>query len=214
MRTRLPISTINFGTPEYLKSRLDSLCDNGILTWYFFISHKPEDDEVKGKRHQHVWCQPAKTIDTDALRKELIEFDALHPDKPFKPLPFKSSKFQDAYMYFLHNKAYLAMKGQSRRFHYSHSDFVTNEPEMLFAEAQSIDLLSISPYMALQDAIDEGLTWEQYIKRGQVPIAQLNQFEKAWFALCSLATNRNGSVGHPMVDENGELVGCVPECES
>lgn len=212
MRTSKPTSTISFNSPAFLELKLKELQRGGILSFWAFVPHKPEDDEGGKKPHCHVFVEPAKMLQTDDLRKALEEYDPAHPDKPFGTIAWKSSKFADWYLYGLHDKRYLAMKGQTRRFHYSHEDFVSSDPDDLTYRAKSIDLLALSPYYDMQDAIKQGLTWAQYFARGTVPLPLIKQFQTAWFTLADPdrdpdATDRGGRKGHAIRnEETGEVV--------
>lgn len=197
MRTTKPIATISFNTPAYLQLKLNELLKAGRLSFWAFIQHKPEDDEGTNKYHCHVYVEPSKMLQTDDLRSALKEYDPEHLDKPLGCLVWRSSKFDDWYLYGLHNSRYLAMKNQSRRFHYRHSDFVTSDDDELLCLARSIDLLSISPYADMEDAMESGLTWEEYFARGTVPIPLIRSFHQAWFTLAARVTDRGSRTGHP-----------------
>lgn len=197
MRTTKPISTISFNSPEFLALKLQELQDAQRISFWAFIVHKPEDDEAGKKYHQHVYVEPSKMIQTDDLRDALKEFDPTHPDKPLGCLKWHSSKFDDWYLYVLHDARYLASKGQSRRFHYVHDDIVSGDYDDLLCMSRNIDLLSLSPYAAMQEAIAHGLTFQEFFRRGTIPILQVKQWENAWYMLMDGTTNRNGREGHP-----------------
>ena len=202
MKTTLPISTISFNSPEFLAIKLDELATAKILSFWSFIVHHPEDDEGGKKEHIHLYVEPAKSIQTVDLTSELIEFDPDHPEKPKKCISWVKSKFAPWYLYALHDKRYLASQGQSRRFHYSHDEILTSDPDDLHSKAKSIDMLSLSPYADMLEAQSLGLSWAEYFSRGTVPIMQIAQFERAWQTLAQTATDRNGRSDHPMdVDE-------------
>lgn len=208
MRTTKPIATIAFNTSDYLKLKLDELLNAGRLSFWAFIVHKPEDDEAGKKVHSHVYVEPAKMLQTDELRAELKEFDPEHPDKPRGCLVWNSSKFDHWYLYALHDKRYLASKGQSRRFHYEHGDIITSDDDDLLFKARSIDMVSLSPYADMEDAQRNGFTWAEYFARGTVPLPQVALFERAWNLLLQVRTDRADRVGHPMyIDpDTGEVV--------
>lgn len=208
MRTTKPISTISFNTPAFLKLKLNELLKAGRLSFWAFIVHKPEDDEGGKKEHCHVYVEPSKMLQTDDIKAELKEFDPEHPDKPRGCISFNSSKFDPWYLYALHDKRYLASKGQSRRFHYEHDNIVTSDSDDLTFKARSIDMISLSPYADMEDAQNHGVTWSEYFSRGGVPILQVALFERAWNLLMQVRTERADREGHPMcVDfETGEVV--------
>ena len=216
MKTRMPVSTISFNSAPFLALKLRELTRSKLLEFWFFVVHKPEDDEGGKKQHIHLYAVPAKTIQTEDLRTEFLEPDPSGSEKPLGCLPFKSSKFADAYLYFLHNKAYLASKGQTRKFHYAHNEIITSDSDFLLAEARSIDMLSVSPYADMMDAIEHGISWEEYFSRGLIPIPQIKNFRDAFLFLSEYRdrTFRNGRDGHSdsadsrsfTVDENGEIL--------
>ena len=196
MRTTKPISTISFNSRDYLVLKLRELTKAKRLSFWAIIEHKPEDDEGGKKVHFHVYCEPSKMLQTDDLRDELREFDPEKPDKPKGCLSWHSSKFDAWYLYALHDKRYLASKGQSRRFHYSFDEFITSDEDDLLCKSRSIDLLSLSPYADIIDAQAHGVTWNEYFRRGTVPLPQIKLYESAWFTLLQDCTERNGKDGH------------------
>lgn len=211
MKTTLPISTISFNSAEFLAIKLDELATAKILSFWSFIVHKPEDDEGGKKEHIHLYVEPAKSIQTVDLTSELIEFDPDHPEKPKKCISWVKSKFAPWYLYALHDKRYLASQGQSRRFHYSHDEILTSDPDDLHSKAKSIDMLSLSPYADMLEAQSLGLSWAEYFSRGTVPIMQIAQFERAWQTLAQTATDRDGRSDHPMdVDEESDRAAVTP----
>lgn len=215
MRTTKPISTISFNTPSYLAHKLEELRKAGRISFWAFIQHKPEDDEGGRKYHCHVYVEPSKMLQTDDLKEALKEFDPEKPDKPLGCISWVSSKFDNWYMYALHDSKYLASKQQSRRFSYSHGDFAASDEDDLLFKARSINLLSLSPYAAMEEAISLGIKWEEFFARGSVPVQQVMLWREAWFILLRMhqgnaLTDRNGREGHiadlPLDTETGELL--------
>lgn len=198
VRTTKPISTISFNSVEYLKTKLDELINAKRISFYSFIEHKPEDDEGGKKYHIHLYIEPSKMLQTDDIKDELKEFDTKNPGKPLGCISFNSSKFADWYLYSLHDKRYLASKGQSRVYHYLHKEMFTSDDDDLLFKSKSIDLLSLSPYEDMLDAIGLGLSFEEYFRRGTIPLPQLALFQKAWYLLKDSLTYRNNNENHPM----------------
>lgn len=196
MRTTKPISTISFNTPTYLAVKLNELLQAKRISFWAFIIHKPEDDEGGKKEHMHVYVEPSKMLQTDDLRQELKEFDASNPSKPLGCLTFNTSRFDAWYLYALHDKRFLASKGQSRRYHYEHADIYSSDDDDLLCKSRSIDLISLSPYADMEQAIELGLTFEEYFSRGTIPLPQLKLFQSAWALLLQSKTIRGTSVGH------------------
>ena len=197
MRTTRPIATISFNSPRFLATKLDELLRAGRISFWAFCPHKPEDDEAGKKDHCHVYVEPSKMLQSDDLKAELKEFDPEHPDKPKGCLTFGLSKYADWYLYAIHDKRYLASKGESRRYHYSHDDVWSSDPDDLLFKTRTIDLLSLSPYEDIIDAQKQGLTWSEYFRRGTVPLPQIMLFQRAWELLQQPFTDRGGRSGHP-----------------
>lgn len=209
MRTTKPISTISYNTEGYLKLTLDNLVKSKIISFWAYIYHKPEDDECGKKNHFHVYVEPSKMLQTVDLRAAFKEFDPKHPEKPLGVIDFRQSKnFGDWYLYALHDRAYLASKGQSRRYHYTAEQIMTSDADDLAYLVQTIDLLALSRYADMLDAQNQGVTWAQYFARGTIPIQQVRNFEFAWNTLLQAYTERNGAEGHDIeFDENtGEII--------
>lgn len=180
MRTTKPIATISFNSASYLKLKLDELKKAKIISVYHFIEHLPEDDEAGKKRHIHLYIEPSKLIQTDDLAEHFLEFDAEKPDKPKRCLLFRTSKFGDWYMYAIHDKAYLASKGQSRRYHYGYDDVVTSDADELYRAFREIDLSHLTPLREIMQAVENGLSFSEYLKKGRVPIQQIHAYQKAF----------------------------------
>ena len=197
MKTRLPFSTISYNTPRFLALKLNEFVSARIVTFWTFIEHKPEDDEAGKKQHCHLWVVPARSIQTDDFLAEFKELDPSHPDKPFKCLSARSSKsFGDWYLYAIHDAAYLISKGQSRRYKYAYDEFITSDVDDFHRFVSEIDMLESSPYRRLVEAMNEGITFEEFFRRGGVPIQQVRQFEYSWNLLVSNKTERAGKEGH------------------
>lgn len=197
VKTTKPVATISFNSPEYLRQTLNDLVEGGRISFWAFIVHQPEDDEGGTKEHAHVYVEPAKMMQTDDLRQALREYDPAKPDKPRGTLTWGSSKFGDWYMYGLHDKRYLASKGQARKYHYGHDQIQTSDPDDLLCKSRQIDLLGLSPYADMQDAVEHGITWKEYFARGTVPLPQLKAFEYAFNLLSANYTYRAAHPGHP-----------------
>lgn len=205
MRTTKAISTISFNTPAFLELKLEELTKAKRISFWAYILHQPEDDEGGRKQHMHVFAVPSKMIQTDDLKEELKEFDPEHPDKPRGCISWNISKFDPWYMYILHDRKYLASKGQSRKYQYYPDEVITSDPDELLVRVRSIDLLALSPYMDMENALNEGLSWDQFFARGTIPITLVNQYEKAWHLLTLSKAYRGKHANHPMDTEEEEL---------
>jgi hypothetical protein len=208
VKTTKPIATISFNTPNYLRLKLDELTKAKIISVWHFINHLPEDDEAGKKYHIHLYIEPSKLLQTDDLAEYFSEFDPEKPDKPKKCLPFRISKFGDWYMYSIHDKAYLAAKGQSRRFHYKYDDVITSDTDELYRAVKEIDLSHLTPLREIMKAVEDGMSFSEYLKKGRVPITQIYAYQRAYELIACGETFRNGKETHtPKVDyETGEVI--------
>lgn len=212
MRTTKPISTISFNSEDFLKLKLNELQRAGRISFWAYVMHQPEDDEGGKKVHAHVFVEPSKMLQTDDLKLELMEYDPQCPTKPLGCISWHSSKFDPWYMYAIHDRRYLASKGQSRRYQYRADNVVSSDDDELVFRTKSIDLLALSPYEDMIDAQRQGLTWPEYFQRGTVPLPQVKLFAEAWNLLLCRGTDR-GSDGSTHPDEaysvnpdTGELI--------
>lgn len=196
MRTTKPISTISYNTAEYLYLKLSELKANKIISFFAFIQHKAESDEGGKKDHIHLFIEPAKMLQTEDLRQEFLEPNGEDPTKPLGCIAFHSSKFDDWCLYSLHDSRYLAMKGQAREYHYFYDEILSSDADDLNYRYRSIDLLSLSVYADMQDAINQGVTMHEYFARGVVPMANVRNFTLAWELLKANKVERNGRAGH------------------
>lgn len=182
MNTSLPISTISYNSRDFLTARLNEYRHAGVLTFWTFIQHLGEDDEAGKKEHFHIYAEPAKRFQTDSL--DFTEPDPLNPDKPFRCISWRSSKFADWYLYTLHDKCYLAQKGLVKKYHYTHEQYISSDSEDLLFLARSIDRLSLSPWYMMLDALENGYTFAEFVRRGTIPIQLVKQYETGWNLLC------------------------------
>lgn len=180
MKTTLPFSTISYNTEEFLKLKLNELTKAHVVSFWAYIWHKPEEDEHKP--HFHVYIEPARSVFTDSFLDEFIEIDP-NNEKPRRCLPCHKSKFDDWYLYSLHDVNYLNRKGQSREYHYKFKDIVCSDEDYLLELVKNIDLTKMTPFEAIKDAVGNGLTFEEYVSQGGVPINQFYNWSKAFDAV-------------------------------
>ena len=200
MRTARPFSTISYNSESFLKSKLNELIANGILDFWAFIDHAPEEDEEKA--HKHVYFIPSTIIHTDLIKNHLREFDKDHPDKPLGCTIFTSSKFDDWYLYGLHDKAYLASKGQSRKYHYVKSQFVTSDNDHFGELVRCVDRSKYVGMEKLIDAVNNRVPFSEMVRLGQVPIQLINQYKYAYECIAGVDVQRAGRVTHTPMEKS------------
>lgn len=207
MKTRLPFSTISFNTPAFLAEKLNELRRAKILSEWFYITHKPEDDEAGKREHQHVYMIPSKQVQTDDIRAELKEYDPANPEKPRGTLIFKSSKFGNWYLYAIHDPDYLASKGETRRYHYRYEDIVASDPDVLRELVYEIDVVAeLGQFKGMQDAKKRGLSFQQYFNQGKIPPQQIRAMQTAWEMIMVNETNRGKHLAHAVQNEAGDWI--------
>lgn len=173
--TRKPFSTISYNSKEHLIRVLDKLKDDRKISFYFLIWHRPEEDEKKG--HFHLYVVPAiNRFDTFQFERELDEM-VQGEDLPRRCLPCQSSKFQDAYLYFLHDSAYLYSKGQSRKYHYREKDIITSDRDHLLELSHQIDWTKINPLGTIINAARNGISFSEFLESFPLPILQVRSAE-------------------------------------
>lgn len=175
MRTTKPFSTISFNTKNYLKSRLEDLLQEGSISFYAFMYHFAEDDERKD--HFHVYLVPIGIFNTDRLADLLIE-PVFDNDKPLGCIDIKSSKFVDWYLYALHDRDYLAMKGQSRKFHYLDDELITSDFDTFLAYKHSADFSHYKSRAKIREMALSGVPFYQLVSDGFVPVNQIFQYRE------------------------------------
>lgn len=194
MRTTKPISTVSFNTAEYLEQKLTELQRAGIIAFWAFMTHLPEEDETK--EHHHLFVEPSKMLQTEDLKKEFLEPDPANP-LPRGTISWQSSRFDTWYLYALHDRGYLRTLGEDRKFAYRPASFKTSDRDDLNDRARRINLLAISPYQAMEEAQAQGLTWAEFFSRGTIPIQQTLLAKTAWYTLHQAHTDRANRQNHP-----------------
>ena len=166
MRTSKPIATISYNTDSFLIHKLNNLIDIGVIDFYSFIKHLPEEDEKK--EHKHLFIVPSGLVDTNSLIKELEEIDDLN-DLPLKCMPFRNSKFSDWFMYSLHDENYLASKYMIKKYHYCKDDFIRSD-ETYFSELiHTSDFTKYKAQKLFLDLVHAGYSFADILEKGVVP---------------------------------------------
>lgn len=194
MKTTKPISTISYNTKEYLQLKLEEWRKAGIISFGAFITHDPEEDEKKA--HHHVYIVPSKMLQTDDLRENLKEFDPAMPNKPLGCLMFQSSKFDDWYLYGLHDPEYLASKGESREFVYCRENFWSVDEDDFDYLISQVDRGKMAPYIAMKKAHQNGLQFREWFFSSGKPMQQIYAYMKAWELITGKTLERSNHQTH------------------
>lgn len=201
MRTSKPFSTISYNTAEYLTAKLDELVKTRKIEFYAFIEHLPEEDETKF--HKHLLIIPNGTINTDQVQDYLTEIDPENPDgKPLGCIMCRSSKFGDWYLYALHDKGYLAQRGQMRRYQYTPDEITVSDPDYLHELVHTIDYSPYTRFQRIRECAEDGIAFSQLVRDGLIPPQQVYAYEKTYNLLLHGNTERNGRAGHEDAPES------------
>lgn len=122
MNTRKEISTIGYQSKAFLVQKLQELIYSHTISDYMMVWHQAEEDEKKP--HWHIWIQPNTQVDSMDIQEFLKEFNTEDPEKPFKCINFQYSQSDDWIPYCLHDRTYLAIKHEARKYHYGKEDIV------------------------------------------------------------------------------------------
>lgn len=190
-----------------MQVKLNDLVNRRKIAFYGFIEHLPEEDEKKV--HKHLYIVPNGQINTDEILDYLLEFDPKNPTKPLGCIPFHSSKFTDWYLYSIHDKDYLASKGQSRKYSYTKEEVIVSDSDFFNEEIHRMDLSKLSKVKALRSAVEGGVPFEQLLMTGQIPVQQVYAFKQTYDMISDYLerTSRNGRESHQKIDPaTGEIL--------
>jgi hypothetical protein len=151
---------------------------------------------------------PNGQYQTDALQDYLLEPDLKDlTQKPLGIMPCQSSKWGDWYLYSSHDSAYLASKGQVRKYHYNEEDFYSSDSDYLHELIHTIDRTKYAKTQDFVNQVKMGVPLGEMLLKGQIPAPQFNQWKAMYEFLKYDETFRNDSKTHtPLVNEDGELV--------
>lgn len=203
MKTSKPFSTISYNTDKFLTQTLTALEKRRAISFWCWIEHFPEDENEK--MHKHLYIVPNGQIDTDTVKKELEELDKTNPlGKPLGCIMMKPSKFDDWYLYSIHDVAYLASKGQARKYHYRECDM---HPSCVDALHELVCTIDFSKYRKTQDFVEavlRGVPFFEMVRKGQIPAPQFLQWRALYDCIYEGMCERNGREGHNDYEVNQE----------
>ena len=200
MRTSKPFSTISYNSQEFLVSKLDDLVSRGVLDFWAFIFHHAEEDEKKD--HIHLHLVPSRLVDAKSILSCLDEFDPTHPLQPLKCSAPSPSKFADWFLYCTHNEAYLASKGQFRKFTYPYEDFICSDVTYFTELRHQIDLTKFNEAARIKEAIISGMSFADMVYLGMIPVQQISNYRQYYDIIASAchSVHRNGRKSHDPLD--------------
>lgn len=174
MKTTKPLSSISWNSRQFLVDRLEELRKAHLIAFWVLIQHQAEDDEKK--KHIHFYVEPNRSIDSEVLRENFIE--PVPGSKPLGVNKFQKSKFTDWLWYSLHDKAYLASKGEARKYSYSIKDLIASDDEDLVQRIQEHPRPE-SEYNKVYELIEQGYSDEAIAQMLNVPLFRFEYFCRA-----------------------------------
>lgn len=175
MITSKPISTIHYVESKLLKVKLDDLVMKNKINFYSFVKHFKEEDEKKD--HIHLFIIPNGRIDTDQLRNELEFLNSEDISKPFRCLPFDSSKWADWFLYCSHDKAYLLSKKQAREFHYNQDEFISSDDQFFSELIHKIDFSKFKTQSLVIEMASNKVPFDDIVAQGLIPAQQFSGYK-------------------------------------
>lgn len=202
MKTSKPFSTLSYNTDDFITKLLNNQIKLGNLVSWAYVKHHPEEDETK--EHLHVYLEPSTRIDTELFRKLFQELDPTNPiKKPLGVQPFRSSKFQDWYLYAVHDKAYLRSKNQNRKFTYSFEELHFSDQEYFKEQVNSIDRTKFDRTQFIISQLEQGSSLIELVKSGNIPVNQINYWRTVFDLMKEAKIKRSvRDKGYNSTDDN------------
>lgn len=195
MRTSKAISSVSYNSPEFLKSKLDGLVNNHIIEFWAFICHKGEPTESEDllKDHIHLYMMPNHKIDTMDLKDYFKEDDPKNPKLPLDIKAIKNSKFDEWYLYVLHDEDYLLSKGLVRFYRYSPDMFIASDYNTLEIKSkEEVKTREKSLYNEMEKYQKDGWTFHKYAKATNVHAMQYRAYKEIWNCVYMVRVEEQG----------------------
>lgn len=204
MKTTKPLASISYNSYGFLVGVLERFIKDGFIDFYAFIHHDPEEDEEK--EHWHVYIEPCQNLDPVWLRKQFMELDLKHPNlPPLGTLKWGKSKFYDWYWYGIHDREYLAEKGQSRKFHYSSAEVQTND-DLQLMEYIRLNPLKKGELALARDMMLAGCDVLDIMSTCHIKMKEVHFFMQGLQEVAHMSvTDRNGRPNHEPIENNGVI---------
>ena len=183
MSVTSPFGFISYNSRDFLQRTLQTFINDGkfirCACWY----HESTGTE---KNHFHCWVEPAVPIEVTTLAENFVELDEEGNQQSIAIRPRCRSKWNDAYLYGIHDSDYLASKGLIRELvniktdmHIYLGDFKADIAEAEFYLNKSC----LAPYARLKKLVCEGKTLEEVYILLRIPFAQLGSVRTAYYSI-------------------------------
>lgn len=174
MITSCSFGFISYNSYDFLKYTLQSFINEGIFErcacWY-------HESLGKEKNHFHCWVEPAKQIDTSKIGDRFIELDENGDKQSIAIRPKCKSDWNNAYLYGIHDSAYLSFKGLRREMvniksdlHIYLGDFTVDISQAEYFRFK----YCLAPYLRVKELVYQGATLEEVYIKLRTPFAQMS----------------------------------------
>ena len=172
-KSKKTISFISWNTEEFLKNQLDLLIKEQTITFYIYIYHYKEKDELEN--HFHVIMFPNKGIDYLDIRTLFTEQqqNGLLPlGISFKPNYVSKDCEYDWLLYVLHDKTYIKSKYKEvKRYVYNRDKLKSPDERTLFdMVTTAYHSTDFHKDKVINDLLAKGIQPHTLIKNGYIPI--------------------------------------------
>ena len=164
MTTIKALSTISYNSEDFLKGKLNELCANGYIDFWYYIKHIGEYDKASDttdKDHIHVILNLVSVLIQLIYRLCLLNIQIMI-----------SHKRNEKILYDLHNEQYLISIMDKKQYHYSVDDIVTNDRDYLmeiYREAMHSDIFRNKRFIEMLEsgACVSDLAYHGFIRPSQ-----------------------------------------------
>lgn len=176
MLTSTILSNISYNTDIFLEKQLNELLKGHQISFWCYIKHQPEDQELK--EHKHLLIIPDTRIDTVALDDHFLEPDP-NNDLPLKCMLWTKTKcIYDWFLYGVHDSVYCKLKyAEDKKIHYTVKDFVFSNLDIFndfwFKSYHEYDFWKSTKYRKF---IEMGWSCKDIVKRGYVDLNEMVNF--------------------------------------
>lgn len=180
MRTSNSFGFISYNSREFLENVLKTYIENGVFLraacWY-------HESLGKEKSHFHCWVEPAVQMETGSISNEFVEILENGDKQSIAIRPKCGSKWNDAYLYGIHDYEYLALKSLEREevniqsdMHIYLGDFTADIEQAQIYKFK----VCLSPYARLKALFEMGKTIEEVYDILRIPFSQLYSVGQAY----------------------------------
>lgn len=154
---------------------------------------------------------PGIPVDCRQLRNEFIEFNK-SSKLPLGFMPIRNNtKWDDWYLYDIHDKEYLFSKGQSREYHYDDKDMVRSDDTYYWDSVSRIDRTRINPLGEVIRAAQSGISFADFVTNHPLSLLQVRSAQFVFEQVAGkTGLDRAGRTDHePVNPVTGEYISPV-----